>query len=119
MSIAIIATVLSALASLAAGSTVFTEAFQKLVPGFLGLKDQPQQQSYGQRLSALSDSLVKASKEVDTVLDELAQVAHKREAAVQQLEADLKRLERREKDLQQRIDHLQDVPSQWLSILQN
>jgi len=51
-----------------------------------------------------------ASKEVDAVLSELSQVARDREKAVQKIEADLQSLQNREKELQKRIETLQNVP---------
>jgi prefoldin subunit 5 len=73
-------------------------------------KRQPHQVSYSERLTELTASLRHASKEVDSVLSELAQVARDRETAVSKLEDQLRDLESKEKNLQQRIEHLQSVP---------
>jgi uncharacterized phage infection (PIP) family protein YhgE len=106
----VIAALIAGLASLLAGSTIFNESARKVISKLFGISYPAQQQSYSERLSALTDSLTKASREVDTVLGELAQVARNREAAVQQLEAGLKSMEEREKQLQERIAFLKDVP---------
>jgi hypothetical protein len=106
----IIVALVSGLISLLAGSTFFNETFRKMISKLFGISYPAQQQSYSGRLSALTDSLTKASREVDTVLGELAQVARNREAAVRQLEDGLKSMEEREKQLQERIELLKDVP---------
>jgi len=54
--------------------------------------------------------LTKASKEVDSVLGELAQVARNREVAVRKLEVDLGALEGREKELKEKIEALEKTP---------
>jgi hypothetical protein len=53
---------------------------------------------------------MKASKEMDGVLAELASVAKEREKTVGKIEMDLANLQNREKELQERIQHLQNVP---------
>jgi len=65
---------------------------------------------YGQRLAELTTNLTKSSREVDSVLEELATVARNREKAVQTLEADLAKLEGQEKELKGRIEALENVP---------
>ncbi len=69
-----------------------------------------QQKPYGERLAELNANLSKASKEVDSILAEMAEVARNREAAVQQLEAGVQALETREKELQKTIDVLEKTP---------
>lgn len=106
--IEILIPLISALASLVLGGA-FKEAFERVAS--LVLKRQaPAKEPYSQRLSALTESLLDASKQVDSVLGELAQVARDREAAVQRLEGDMKKLEEREAELQQKIEHLEKVP---------
>ena len=68
------------------------------------------EKSYSERLSELTASLTKASREVDSILIELSRVAKSRESAVVTLEADLASLEAREIELKERIDVLQKVP---------
>jgi chaperonin cofactor prefoldin len=72
-------------------------------------RDEPEE-TYTQKLSRLTESLTRAFKEVDSVLTELAQVARDREKAVGKLELDLRDLESRERQLQQRIQDLENVP---------
>ena len=66
--------------------------------------------SYSQRLAELTDSLTKASADVDAVLKELSEVARQRETAVRQLESDLASMEGREQELKARIEMLQSTP---------
>jgi len=87
-----------------------------LVGGLFPLTDllikrkKPSVESYSHKLSQLTENLSKASSEVDSLLNELAQVAADREAAVQKLESELAKLEADEKQLQKRIQDLQNVP---------
>ena len=72
---------------------------------------EPQKvESYSQRLETLTESLLEASAEVDTVLKELAEVAQERQEAAQKLKAELEQLQEQEKELQKRVEELQDVP---------
>lgn len=99
---------MSAIASLLAGSLgILTGRWFVRLP-FKRLQVEPE--SYAQRLSSLTGDLVKASQQVHSVLSELAQVARLREATGQRLEADLKGLEEREKQLRRKIEHLEKVP---------
>ncbi len=66
--------------------------------------------TYSERLSELTANLTKASKEVDCVLREMAQVAKEREATVNDLEAGLINLEKRGKELKEEIEILENVP---------
>ena len=68
------------------------------------------QKPYGERLAELNANLSKASREVDSILAEMAEVARNREAAVQQLEAGVQALETREKELQTTIEALEKTP---------
>jgi chromosome segregation ATPase len=108
MGIEILATLLSALASLTAGGILSSEAIRKALLHLFGRKEQVK--PYGERLSELTANLVKASRQVDEVLLELSQVARDREKAVKTLESDLAALESREKELKQTIDDLQKTP---------
>ncbi len=110
MGLDIIASILGALASLAAGSLVLasSEVMRKLI--FKLLRKEEPQKTYSERLSELTANLTKASREVDSVIGELAQVARGRESSIQKLETDLASLEAREKELKEKIETLQKVP---------
>jgi DNA repair exonuclease SbcCD ATPase subunit len=108
MGLEIAASIIAALLSLLGAGLASTEAIQKLLRALLGRKEP--QKLYSERLAELTESLSKASREVDAVLVELAGVAKDRAEAVQQLEADLATMEGREKELKQRIDALQKTP---------
>ena len=86
-----------------------SEFIQKLVPHIFGIRKEPEK-SYSKRLAQLTASLTKASRDVDSLLSELAQVARSREGAVQKLETDLVTLETREKELKGKIDALESTP---------
>ena len=66
--------------------------------------------SYSEKMAALNRSLVDGSREVDRVLKEMAEVAHKREIAISELEQELKALSEREKHLQEKVTNLEKVP---------
>jgi hypothetical protein len=65
---------------------------------------------YSERLSEQMSHLAEASRRVDSLLDELREVATNRETAVRKLEIDLISLQDREKELRRTIDELKDVP---------
>ena len=73
-------------------------------------REQPNVESYGQRLASLTESLSRSSSEVDSILKELGKVASEREKAVRELETQLSTLEANEKQIQKRIEELQQVP---------
>src|SRR5262245_21251936 len=73
-------------------------------------KGGTREKSYSERLAELTESLTKASREVDNVLEELAAVAKGRAQAVEQLKADLDSMQGREKELKQRIETLERTP---------
>ena len=99
---------LAAALTLGAGAVVM-ELVPKLLRRILK-KSEPSKESYGEKLSRLTESLTKASSEVDEVLSELARIARHREQAVKKLEMELGKLEGREKQLQKRIQELENVP---------
>ncbi|MCL4273720.1 MAG: aminoacyltransferase [Anaerolineales bacterium] len=66
--------------------------------------------NYSQKLETLLENLSKASKEVDSVLDELSTIAKEREASIAKLESGLASLEEQEKTLKKRVDELKDIP---------
>jgi hypothetical protein len=108
MGVDVLAAIIGALTSLLAGGLASTELIHKLVRASLGLKTPPKQ--YTERLAELTESLTKASRDVDAVLLELAQVAKDRAGAVKQLETDLTVMEGREKELKERIETLERTP---------
>jgi peptidoglycan hydrolase CwlO-like protein len=73
-------------------------------------KQRKKTETYSEKLIKLTSSLTKASAEVDDLLVELSKVASERESAVNKLEADLARLEGDEKQIQQRIKDLKNIP---------
>lgn len=108
MGIEIISGIVGIIASLL--SAGLFELIQKLVRRTFGLPQTPPQKTYTERLAELTESLTKASREVDSVLSELAEVARDRENAVKQLETDLTKMEGREKELKQTIEALEQTP---------
>jgi len=109
MGIDIALSLVAGLTTLLMGGAVSSVVIQKLVRHLLGIRKEPEK-PYGARLLELSASLAKASREVDSVLGELAEVARSREAAVQKLEVDLETLETRETELKDKIDALESTP---------
>jgi TolA-binding protein len=108
MGLDLLAGILGALASLLAGGVASTDLIQKLVRALL--RRPSPQKSYSERLTQLTESLAKASREVDTVLVEMARVSKDRTAAVRQLEADLSTMAGRERELKERIQALEQTP---------
>lgn len=104
----ILVAILGALASLLAGGVASSEIIRKLIRAMLG--KQAPQKTYSERLSELTSSLTTASSQVDSVLQELSVVAREKEETVKKLETGLAELEKREKDLKQKIEALQNVP---------
>lgn len=87
------------------------DTFKKLLYALFGIpKKEEKEKPYSARLSELTTSLVKASKEVDAVPSVLAQVTRDRENAVQKLEVDLENLENRERELKEKIEVLEKTP---------
>lgn len=108
MGIEILVSLLAATLSMVAGGIASSEVIQKLLRRVLKLPVQ--EKSYGERLGELTESLTKASRQVDQVLSELATVAKEREKNVRELEANMQLLEKRENDMKTRIEHLEKVP---------
>jgi septal ring factor EnvC (AmiA/AmiB activator) len=110
--------VIGALFSVLSGKLVFTQFAEKLgallarkVRGTFNEEAEPDEKlSYAERLEELTNSLRKSSAQIDGLLNELSDVAKERETAVARVENELLNLETREKELQERIDHLKDVP---------
>ena len=100
--------IVGALTSLLAGGLASTEIIQRLIRVLLRRPNA--QKSYSERLTQLTESLAKASREVDAVLLEMAQVSKDRAEAVEQLEAELNTMAGREKELKERIHALEQTP---------
>ena len=108
MSIEIIASIISALAALLAGSVAASDLSRTILRRILGREEPPK--PYGERLQELMGNLTRSSREVDAILAELAQVAAEREVSFRNLESELANLEEREKELQGRIEILEQIP---------
>lgn len=67
-------------------------------------------QTYSEQLAKLTRSLTDASKEVDRILRDLAEIASNRQASVSKLESGLSQLETKEKELKKRVDTLANLP---------
>ena|SRR5436190_12893297 len=67
-------------------------------------------ESYQERMSKLTESLTKASSEVDTILADIQQVTKERELAVKELEARVGNLATEQNMLERKIKTLKDVP---------
>jgi hypothetical protein len=102
--VTVLSAVLTALSGALVGSQLFRQAIDKLFH-----KAAPPK-TYAERLSDLTGNLTKASSEVDAVLQEMARVAKEREVSVRELEGGLVNLEKREKELKEKIAVLQNVP---------
>lgn len=74
------------------------------------ISSSDKEQSYSARLQSLSATLTKSSREVDSVIQDLQEVAADRASAVKKLEEDLQALSDRESKLRTKIEHLEKVP---------
>ncbi len=76
------------------------------------LKDKKsgKSESYGKKLKRLVEDLLETSKEVDSILGEIAQTTREREATATNLESEIKKLEISEKEYKERIDTLKTIP---------
>ena len=108
MGLELLLSLIAAMTSMLVGGVFSTETIRKRLRAYLG-GEEPQK-LYSERLAELTDSLTEASREVDTVLAELAKVARNRETAVQKLENDLVSLDSREKELKTSIKTLEKTP---------
>jgi septal ring factor EnvC (AmiA/AmiB activator) len=73
-------------------------------------KGKKPSKSYKEQMAKLTQSLVRASSEVDHILQEMTEVSQQRETAITKLEQQLGSLSEREKELQKKIDTLEKVP---------
>lgn len=90
------------------GVVAFSEVSKNFVKQVFN-RGEPEE-TYSQKLTRLTKSLVNSSSEVDNVLSELSQVARDRENAVHRLERELHQLENREKELKDKVKVLENVP---------
>lgn len=102
--------ILSALLSALGGRLALSDFLSRLLGKLLHKKVAPAGKTYSERLATLGGSLTKASAEVDSVLQEMAEVTAEREKSVQALETGLANLEKTEKELKEKIALLQNVP---------
>ena len=108
MSVEILIAFIASFISAVAGGIASIEVIRRLLLKLIGKEPPPK--TYAERLSELTSSLTKASGEVDAVLHEMNRVAREREQAVKDLEVGLTELEKREKELKENIEVLQNVP---------
>jgi vacuolar-type H+-ATPase subunit D/Vma8 len=85
-------------------------ALASLVSSFASARLRKKQPSYSERVGRLAESLTSSSKEVDSILKEIASVTSERHEAAEELEKELARLTENESELQQRINTLNSVP---------
>jgi hypothetical protein len=71
---------------------------------------EPPEETYSQKLTRLTQNLTRSSREVDGLLSELSNTAIEREKSVARLEKELEILESKEKQVQERIHALENVP---------
>jgi hypothetical protein len=81
--------------------------FERQIRRRLGLEKE---ESYSEKVLRLTSSLEKASREVDSVLKELASVAKTRANAVSDLESPLSQLSQHEQALRKQIEDLRATP---------
>jgi cell division protein FtsB len=111
--IEVLLSILSAALSMVIGGTIISRVFEPVgqyILDKLGVEREKHRPSYAERLHTLTESLRKASEDVDVVLQEIAQVAHERAAAVAALEQQVEEMASREEELKRRIDDLANVP---------
>jgi vacuolar-type H+-ATPase subunit D/Vma8 len=81
-----------------------------VVSSFAHDRLRKKQPSYSERVGRLAESLTSSSREVDSILKEIASVTKERQEAAEELENELERLAENEAELQQRINTLKSVP---------
>ena len=86
--------------------------------GLLGRPAKERQETYSERVSRLTESLSKASSDVDEVLEELSRVSTARALRVTELGAQLDELSNQEARMRSRIDALEQVPLEAVQHLQ-
>jgi septal ring factor EnvC (AmiA/AmiB activator) len=112
MGIDLIVLVISAVATLVGGAVPILQfkAVRYLLYKLAGKEPPNETTPYTEKLERLTSSMAEASQEMDALLAEFAKVAKERHEAMQKVESELRELEQKEKELQDRIEHLQNVP---------
>jgi hypothetical protein len=67
-------------------------------------------EKFAERIKSLTKKLEQSSIEVDIVLKEISKVAEERSIAIKNIEVDLTTLQIREKELKEKIEHLEKTP---------
>ncbi len=89
---------------------LFADNAQDFIRRLLGKPQKQRAETYSDKVSRLTDSLSKATAEVDEVLKEIAIVSRERTKTVAELEKQLEELAAREKQVKERIEVLEKVP---------
>ncbi|HOD05052.1 MAG TPA: hypothetical protein PKH92_08415 [Anaerolineaceae bacterium] len=89
---------------------LLTENVRDYARRLLGLPQKQHVETYGEKVSRLTESLSRSSAEVDQVLREIAVVSQERAQHVTSLEKQLEELATREKQVRERIEVLEKVP---------
>ena len=90
-------------AVIAIGANIATHYLQKWL-------SPKKEKTYGERLQELISRLSEATRSVDAILGEVAEVAKNREASVNKLESELHELEAKERQMQERLQVLSNTP---------
>ena len=109
MPLDVLVSLLSAIGSLLLGGVATSTFFRRYIEQ-LHKKSQESSETFGTRLSKLTQNLSKASKDVDEIMSEIAEIAKQRELSVKKLESDFSILQERERSLKERIESLEKVP---------
>ena len=111
---ALLIDLIAAVFSLLSGGLLASSQAQKLfkilfsrASGFLHEEDEL---PYTAKIENLTNSMLKASQEMDQLLAEFAQTTIKRKKTMEKVEAELLALQQRHTELEMRIDQLKDVP---------
>jgi chromosome segregation ATPase len=108
----ILANLLASVATLVAGAGL-AASFKEVLEFWgrrRGKKAKPEIPSFREKMERLSADLARASAEVDKTLQEMTAVSRAREGALSDLESKMGELSKREKELQTRVETLQNVP---------
>jgi hypothetical protein len=93
-----------------AGVAIAVAILANLVHTLVYARARRREPSFTDRVSKLAENLNRSSREVDSILKEIASVMADRQAAAAKLEEELSRHSQHESELKQRIDALKDVP---------
>lgn len=106
--LAIITTLVSLIGGGLAINAATEKVVRKLVYRVFGRKEP--EPSYAERLNTLSENIRKSFNEMDTMLAELAGVTREKKLAMERVEQEVVNLQNQERELQERIEHLQNLP---------